>query len=98
MAFEYLMNVLEQITEGEMSLYDLINIGGFVIPEHTYTYEDDLGHEITEIEYDFRYATADRGMFTEAQCKELDEAYESAYWNVKDYENMCDSALIDWNS
>ena len=98
MAFEYLMHVLEQIEEGEMTLYDLINIGGFVIPYHTNVWEDDLGNEITDIEYDFEYATADRGMFTEAQCNALEEAYESAYVSVKDYEDMCQSALIDWNS
>lgn len=98
MAFEYLMNVLQQICEGEMTLYDLVNIGGFNIPTHVYTWEDDDGHQIDEISYEFENATADRETFTEAQCKELDEAYMEAFWSVKDYEDMCDSALVDWNS
>ena len=97
--FEMVMNLIEEIGEGEKELEDIIRFGGMNVPSHMAfdQFEDCFGNvcENSYLVYEWQNATADRDMFTEEQCKEIEEAWGYAYQNILDYDDMYDITK-DW--
>lgn len=94
MIFEAVMELIQQIMDGDASLYDIIPFGGIEVPTVTYTDIDADGNEIETIEYDFANATADREYFTEAECNALETAFKEAYESVMQY----DEEVSEWDA